>query len=211
MKNEFWPDDSTVAPSVAHAGDYQATRFYQQNEGAIPWTAGKAPDLTCGHNMYTTGRLRSCGYCGSMHPADVAKAILAGAKGHWADFKYGWPHKAYFDGIPNPYVGQQCSVTSMGYGCKKGEVMEHVAAEISSGGIWVQLASSMDREKKEEFVNYPWHKLENERPTTHGKFYSVHLQDATPEDRAVIEKHLGLYFTFKDGKVSWQPWYEKVS
>jgi hypothetical protein len=29
--------------------------------------------------------------------------------------------------------------------------------------------------------------------------------DATPEDRDVIEKHLGLHFEFRnDGKVSWQ-------
>lgn len=42
--------------------------------------------------------------------------------------------------------------------------------------------------------------------TTDGKFYTVHLQDATPEDRANIEAHLGLTFTFHDnGKVEWHP------
>jgi hypothetical protein len=42
--------------------------------------------------------------------------------------------------------------------------------------------------------------------TTSGKFYSVHLLDATPEDKALIESHLGITFDFSDdGKtVSWK-------
>ena len=41
-----------------------------------------------------------------------------------------------------------------------------------------------------------------------GKFYTVHLQDATAEDRETIEKHLGLRFTFPDDgrKVGWAPY-----
>lgn len=43
-----------------------------------------------------------------------------------------------------------------------------------------------------------------------GKFYTVHLQDATPEDRETIEEHMGLRFTFPDDgqKVSWSPYQE---
>lgn len=86
---------------------------------------------------------RHCEYCGSLHPADVAAAIRAGAKGEWADWKYGWPHKVYLSG-----------------------------------------------------------------ETTSGKFYTVHLQDATSEDRETIEKHMGLRFTFYDdgGEVGWSPY-----
>ena len=40
---------------------------------------------------------RHCGYCGSMHPTDVAAAIAGGAIGHFADRKYGWPHKIYLE------------------------------------------------------------------------------------------------------------------
>lgn len=36
------------------------------------------------------------------------------------------------------------------------------------------------------------------------KFYSVHLMDATPEEKEIIENHLGIKFTFlDDGRVSW--------
>lgn len=40
------------------------------------------------------------------------------------------------------------------------------------------------------------------------KFYSIHLQDAEPADRAVIEKAMGLHFEFSDdngGSVRWSP------
>lgn len=207
MKSEYWPDDTSVPPSVAHKGGMNHIGAGSYPDGPVPWHAAKAPDLECGHNMYTQGRLRSCGYCGSMHPADLAAAIRAGARVSWADWKYGWPHKAYVEGVPNPHAGMRCSTTSTGYGSKKGEqdarTKEHIAAV---GGEWVQLRSSMDREKKDEFASYPWHKVEAERATTHGKFYTVHLQDASPEDRALIEAHLGLSFAFEEGgRVSWRP------
>ena len=66
------------------------------------WRSAVAPNLETGQ---TTGRLRACEYCGSMHPADVAEAIRRGAAGSFADFKYGWPHKAYFERVPNPHPG----------------------------------------------------------------------------------------------------------
>lgn len=52
---------------------------------------------------------RTCGYCGSMHPADLLAALLAGtATLHGADWKYGWPHKFYVDGMPNKFEGDTC-------------------------------------------------------------------------------------------------------
>jgi hypothetical protein len=41
-----------------------------------------------------------CAFCGSLHPSEVVKLLDAGAKLHLADWKYGWPHKAYLD---NPW------------------------------------------------------------------------------------------------------------
>ena len=90
---------------------------------------------------------RACDWCGSCHPADLARSIREhGTRLHWADWKYGWPHKAYADG-GNPL------------------------------GII--------------------------------KFYTVHLLDATPEDKATIEQAMGMAFTFEGEpaarKVSWRP------
>lgn len=43
---------------------------------------------------------KHCRFCGSLHPHEVALLLEAGAKIHFADWKYGWPHKAYLD---NPW------------------------------------------------------------------------------------------------------------
>lgn len=137
-----------------------------------------------------TGRLRSCEYCGSMHPADVAEFIRKGASGSWADFKYGWPHKAYFDNIPNPFVGlieSRCS--------RSNPPKEEIEA-----GLWIKL-------KETQWNTTYYHELGSPAPQhTYGKFYSIHLLDASIEDKAVIEQHLGLEFTFGDGNktVSWK-------
>lgn len=150
------------------------TRLYA--DGLVPWREAKPPEKT-GHSR--TGQLRGCGYCGSMHPADVAAAIRAGATGSWADRKYGWPHKAYFEGVPNPHAGLL-------------EVRGSANFKPEGYDDWIQ-----DGEH--------WHEPPRPAPErTHGKFYSIHLLDATPEDREIIEAHLGLHFDFKeDGSVSW--------
>jgi hypothetical protein len=201
--SKYWPDDNTVAPSVAHKMGMNPVGSSAYPNGRVPWTAGRAPDLTTGHNLYTTGRLRSCGYCGSMHPTDVVAALKAGARLEGADRKYGWPHKFYLHGVPNPHEGQRCSVESRGYGSEKG------APPPADPGEWIQLASPQDLEqKKPEFVTYSWHKVSVERPTTWGKFYTEHLLDASPEEKDFIERHFGLHIDLEraDGKIAWWPY-----
>lgn len=146
--------------------------------GHVPWDDAVAPDIESGDEKRMSGRLRSCAYCGSMHPADVVAAIKAGAIGSWADMKYGWPHKAYFNGVPNPHAGMLEIRGSANY------VVEG----------WVDTGNGRSHAPaKPADKTLMW------------KFYTVHLQDATPEDRAVIESHLGLRFEFtQDGKVSWK-------
>jgi hypothetical protein len=51
---------------------------------------------------------RTCSYCGSIHPEDLLRVLLAGARMHSADWKYGWPHKFYLEDVPNKYAGQDC-------------------------------------------------------------------------------------------------------
>jgi len=178
--------------SIAHKHDMNHIGRDMWPDGTVPWDEARPPQKRPG-SMMMTGELRNCGYCGSMHPADVAAAILAGAKGSWADRKYGWPHKAYFDKIPNPHAGLlevRCG------GTHKSDMtpVEHIETRYNE----ITGASY----KHKTYTEHP-------RPapaTTYGKFYSVHLQDATPEERDIIEKHLGLKFTFQDGKVSWAPY-----
>lgn len=174
-------------PSIAHNIDALARQFHP--DGLVPWRDAAAPNVAEGK---TSGRLRGCGYCGSMHPADVAAAIRAGARGNWADFKYGWPHKAYFDNVPNPHAGILETLSS------SSSKSERYPFEIREPRF-----NERTGERVDDYVRYS----ETPKPaaaTTHGKFYSVHLRDATPEDRAVIEAHLGLKFDFDDkGGVRW--------
>lgn len=174
--------------SVAHKSDFQALHFHP--DGNVPWRPETPPDVEAGQ---TSGRLRACQYCGSMHPADVAAAIRAGAKGNWADFKYGWPHKAYFDGIPNPHAGM---LEVRAFSSSKSERYPREVRE--------PRYDEKTGERIADRVSY----TEEPQPataTTHGKFYTVHLKDATPEDRKTIELHLGLAFEFTETGVGWKP------
>ena len=49
---------------------------------------------------------RHCSYCGSIHPEDLLTILKDGAGLEGADWKYGWPHKFYIEGVKNPMVGQ---------------------------------------------------------------------------------------------------------
>lgn len=164
--------------SIAHRDEMNEMGKRLWPDNRVPWDEATPPDLESGDEKRLAGRLRHCSYCGSMHPADVAAAIKLGARGTWADMKYGWPHKAYFHDVPNPHAGLLESRSTATY-----KVRED----------WVQ-------------TSHGWRDPGTPAaPTVMWKFYTIHLLDATPEDRAVIEQHLGLHFEFSEsGQVSWR-------
>lgn len=140
------------------------------------WMPPIPPDV---ENGVLSGRLRACNYCGSMSPTDVVDAIQNGAKGSFADPKYGWPHKAYFHEVPYPHAGML-------------EVRS--TANYQYADDWVEIRSGSWQEPPK-----PAGKV------TMGKFYMIHLEDATQEEREQIETHLGMRFVFKkSGGVSWK-------
>lgn len=177
--------------SIAHAGDHGARRY--QPDGNVPWREAIAPDIAAGR---TTGRLKGCSYCGSMHPADLAAAIRAGATASWADWKYGWPHKAYIKGVPNPHAGMLESL------CSKSNPTQE---EKDSGAFIEVPAFGFDQSTGKP--NTTWAAAGRPAPATVGqaKFYTVHLQDASPEDRDTIERALHLRFAFDGEGVAWSP------
>lgn len=178
--------------SIAHKYDIQYMFRSKYPENLVPWDDAIAPDIASGR---TTGRLRSCGYCGSMHPSDVVAAIQAGAVGSFADMKYGWPHKAYFSKIPNPHVGMLESRMSQ----------SHPQQEDIDSGAMIRVPTGRFSET-DGSPTYTW--VEKGKPAsalTNGKFYSVHLQDATPEEKDIIERHLGVRFTFNGSTVRFDP------
>ncbi|HEY6925146.1 MAG TPA: hypothetical protein VI653_16845, partial [Steroidobacteraceae bacterium] len=139
------------------------------------------------------------GYCGSMHPQELAAAIRLGATVSWADWKYGWPHKVYVDKAPNRYVGHgeiRSGITTCG----------RPGPEEITAGKWERYQDGFDRNTGEPTYSYrtplpaPTPALEH----AHGKFYTVHLQDSSAEDRAVIEQSMGLTFKFDGDTVRWE-------
>lgn len=188
--NQLFRDDETMPPSVAHRHEYMPSEYPGK---LVPWRAPTPPDLTGSDTTYNTGRLRTCAYCGSVHPSDLATWLVQGAGVHWSDWKYGWPHKVYVDRIPNPFAGMAESTQMQSTRPDQVEVDK---------GMWVQklayyLASGDPV--------YWWCKVGAAQPTTNGKFYTVHLQDATPEEKAVIERAMGLTFAFNaKGGVGWR-------
>lgn len=171
--------------SIAHAGRMNLIGTGMWPDGLVPWMDAAPPDIEKGIKFWT-GRLRCCSYCGSMHPTDVVAAIKAGATGEIADMKYGWPHKIYFDSIPNPHKGL----------------------------LEVRSSATFKPEGKDDWVKTP--DLGWREPGTPAaekifwKFYTLHLQDATPEEREVIEEHIGLHFEFEpEGGVRWSKFEKK--
>lgn len=56
---------------------------------------------------------------------------------------------------------------------------------------------------------YGWpHKFYVTASGLHAKFYTIHLQDADASDLAVIERAMGMRFTFTGTRVSWRPFAE---
>lgn len=58
---------------------------------------------------------QTCSFCGSIAPQDLYPFLLdppAAFQMHMADWKYGWPHKLYIDGLPNPWKGVEVVVSS---------------------------------------------------------------------------------------------------
>lgn len=158
---------------------------------APEWRDATPPDVDKGRN---TGHLRGCSWCGSMHPSDLAAAIQAGAGGHWADFKYGWPHKWYVERVPNPHAGL---LEVRGWSNSPTEAFKREVRE-----------PRFDQRTGERVADYVTYTEEPTPagPTTHGKFYTEHLQDATDEEREIIERAMGLRFTFEGKGVRWTPY-----
>lgn len=169
--------------NTAHDDDYQASRFAPQTwrEARPPPELGSDSDKIC-----SMGQLRGCSFCGSLAPDDLAAALAAGATLSPADRKYGWPHKFYVDGVPNPHAG--LLETLGGGSTRRVDLPEGAQVIEDQGGDYVRFRV---------------------KPTpapalTHAKFYTLHLRDATPEEKAAIERAIGLQFTFEDAGVRWK-------
>lgn len=180
-----WPERPTC-----HDGNWQAQRFAPQT-----WREPRGDDSTSKYPSPTVQTFRTCSYCGSIHPEDLVKALEAGATLGGSDWKYGWPHKFYVNGMPNPKFGQEYPQYMYGRP-KDGE----------EG--WEQYQDGFNSDDGSPRMS--WRKLMSMSkcpPTAHAKWYNEHLQDLSPEAFAVLapllEKHAGIRFEMIDGKLAY--------
>lgn len=139
---------------------------------------------------------RTCSYCGSIHPEDLAAEAAWTAE--WADAKYGWPHKFYV-AVPNREPAQRF-ITGASTGTPSGLAgsewirPDDLPADVNTEG-WSGLSET-----------YQWVSI-GTRPTHHAKFYTAHLADpaVNPEALETIQRVSGLRFRFHDGRVGWEP------
>ncbi len=133
---------------------------------------------------------RTCSYCGSIHPDDLAADFERGAHPEWADQKYGWPHKFYVQ-----VVNREPDRTFV------------LGASTREGGgyrAWKDLTRAERKAVKSDGYNKDEFVLLGCRETHFAKFYTVHLASVGDATRKVIERGCGLAFTFEDGNVRWR-------
>lgn len=148
---------------------------------------------------------RTCSFCGSVHPEDLAADIAGGAviRAEWADMKYGWPHKLYIDLVP------------------RDPGLLHVSGHVTGSaapdrGPWVA-AGDLTGEQRQIVAAGGWLRRGEEpsgwyqftpKTTLSAKLYTVHLKDPAvgQEVKDAVQERAGLRFTWLDGKVAWQLW-----
>lgn len=140
---------------------------------------------------------RTCSYCGSIHPGDLLSALAAGAKLSESDWKYGWPHKFYVDGIHNPKVGQeQISYTSCG----------RLTDEMVAEGGWEPYVSHFDVNTGSPVTSY--RRVSSRWPApvyVPAKWYNTHLNDLDEDAflalTAIIGHQTRVQFSRRDGRL----------
>jgi hypothetical protein len=170
--------ERTPVAGNAHGYEWRAPQLEGRREqqwlGERGQLKGEWVDHPLGHTMPYAYPFRTCGYCGSMHPDDLLGFLVPprGVLLNEADWKYGWPHKFYVEGIPNPLAGMP----------------------ICSGGRGGPDAKD--------------HAIGTGPATTHAKFYTEHLADATDLDALAAAFTLqvpNITFLRDDaGKVMWR-------
>ncbi len=80
--------------------------------GGSVWSPAEIMGIVKPDGYHSNRPFRTCWYCGSIHPEDLYNALIATPTItlEQADWKYGWPHKIYVNGMPNPNAGQNVRV-----------------------------------------------------------------------------------------------------
>jgi hypothetical protein len=166
-----WPEKHTCHNGMMRVakGEWRAPEVRARGEGAKDFYPRIYP-------------FRTCDFCGSIHPEDLFVLMRdhASVALDEADWKYGWPHKFYIEGIPNPLVGVM-TVTSARY------------TRDEDGNEKVELGPATP-----------------ERPTIGHKFYNEHLSDEGFDDEArnaliqALWQRTGILFSMTERGIAYR-------
>ena len=136
---------------------------------------------------------RTCSYCGSIHPEDLLRAVNSGATLGGSDWKYGWPHKFYVEGIPNPVAGQMRPMGTVSAGFRK--TLDQVQAEYPDYQNW----------RQNQHGGWQGDRIAPAPSAVHAKWYNEHLRDLNPAAFAAMSDMLfqraRVRFEFVDGRL----------
>lgn len=192
MSDLDWPD----AP-VCHTGDSARSEF-------LVWRPSRTRR---DHAEPYSEPYRTCGYCGSIHPEDLYRAMMRHPSPDFritgSDWKYGWPHKFYVDGIPNLAAGEP--VGTYAYGNR--EVLE-----LNYPGCPIERREGRKSRMLGMVEPTTWRVQVDEHNApiyVHAKWYNIHLIDLTPVTfevfAAVLQSHHDVRWTKnEDGRLMWQ-------
>ena len=145
---------------------------------------------------------RTCNYCGSINPDDLAP--VEGWVPDWADWKYGWPHKAYINHLASPNPDLEFCIQA-----------RSAPAPIDTDTTRFKLVADLTDEERAiceaDGMGFSGSKLDGyvgfgARKTLFAKLYSVHLADdaISKETKESIGKRIGLKFEFtSEGRIKW--------
>jgi len=135
-----------------------------------------------------------------MHPDDLAAET--NARVHWADRKYGWPHKFYVDVINRDpdrlyVISSSSGNTSVGLTHYSDLTREEKRAVKRDGYL-----------EEGRWGGKDFYYGIGTRSTHFGKVYTVHLADPdiSDETKARAASMCGLLFEYlPDGRIAWRP------
>lgn len=121
----IWPE----IPSCHNRDDF--ARRYQRDDEVKPW---RPPSEGVDKGGYdNTTPFRTCWFCGSINPQDLFElAQINPIRLASTDWKYGWPHKFYVEGIRHPRAGEVAQVGATHYRGVVTPIMGEISDTVSA-------------------------------------------------------------------------------
>lgn len=148
---------------------------------------------------------RTCFYCGSIHPYDLLRAMMAHPVAlERTDRKYGYPHKFYVEGIPNPLAGKPVSLVSTSASTYHYPDFDAFKKAHPESDGWCN-HTQKPHETHPEITSFRAEQKSPAHATSHAKFYTKHIADVEGDKRTAlieaIQKRTGIIFSITDDGV----------